>query len=159
MVKVHINNTKHITMEYMYIPPRDSTSTHYKAADTDIQHCIQYTTNIPHSVLTRDVNAHSALCRSLAQLRTNKLPFLKSYLHKVAQNQIHHLYAPFITLTYTTHIISSTLPRYVPHHHPWICGLIPPELLHCWPDKQNCINLFINICFILLLITIKHLIL
>ena len=28
-VKVHINNTKHITIANIYIPPRDSTSTHY----------------------------------------------------------------------------------------------------------------------------------
>ena len=63
MVKVHIN-TKHITIANIYIPPRDSTSTHYKTADTDIQHCIQYITNIPHSVLTRDVNAHSTLWHS-----------------------------------------------------------------------------------------------
>ena len=61
MVKVHINNTKHITIANIYIPPRDTTSTHYKTADTDIQHCIQYITNIPHSVLTGDVNAHSTL--------------------------------------------------------------------------------------------------
>ena len=61
MVKVHINNTKHITIANMYIPPRNSTSTPYKIADTDIQHCIQYITNIPHSALTRDVNAHSTL--------------------------------------------------------------------------------------------------
>ena len=59
MVKVHINNTKHITIANIYIPPRDSTSTHYKTADTDIQHCIHYITNIPYSVLTGDVNAHS----------------------------------------------------------------------------------------------------
>ena len=39
-------------------------STHYKTADTDIQHCIQYITNIPHSVLTGDVNAHSTLWHS-----------------------------------------------------------------------------------------------
>ena len=61
MVKVHINNTKHITIANIYIPPRDTTSTHYKTADTHIQHCIQYITNIPHSVLTGDVNAHSTL--------------------------------------------------------------------------------------------------
>ena len=30
MVKVHINKTKHITIANMCIPPRDSTSTHYK---------------------------------------------------------------------------------------------------------------------------------
>ena len=59
MVKVHINNTKHITIANIYIPPRDTKSTHYKTADTDIQHCIQYITKIPHSVLTGDVNALS----------------------------------------------------------------------------------------------------
>ena len=64
MVKVHINNTKHITIANIYIPPGDTTSTHYKTADTDIQHCIQYITNIPHSVLTGDVNAHSTLWHS-----------------------------------------------------------------------------------------------
>ena len=64
MVKVHINNTKHITLVNIYIPPRDSTSTYYKTADMDIQHCIQYIANIPHSVLTEDVNAHSTLWHS-----------------------------------------------------------------------------------------------
>ena len=64
MVKLHINNTKHITIANIYIPPRDTTSTHYKTADTDIQHCIQYITNIPHSVLTGDVNAHCTLWHS-----------------------------------------------------------------------------------------------
>ena len=48
----------------MYIPPGDSTSTNYNIADTDIPHCIQYITNIPHSILTGDVNAHSTLLHS-----------------------------------------------------------------------------------------------
>ena len=64
MVKVHLNNTKHITIANVYIPPRDNTSTHYKTADKDIQHCIQHITTIPHSVLTGDVNAHSSLWHS-----------------------------------------------------------------------------------------------
>ena len=64
MVKVHITNTKHITIANIYIPPRDNTSMHYKTADMDIKHSIQYNTNIPHSVLTRDVNAHSILWHS-----------------------------------------------------------------------------------------------
>ena len=45
-----------MTSANIYIPPRDNTSTRYKTADTDIQHCIQYITNIPHSVITGDVN-------------------------------------------------------------------------------------------------------
>ena len=64
MDKVHIDNTNHITIANIYKPPRDSTSTHYKTADTDIQHCIQYITNIPHSVLTGYENAHSTLWHS-----------------------------------------------------------------------------------------------
>ena len=64
MVKIHINNTKHITIANIYIPPRDNTSTHYKTADTDIQHCIQHITNLLHSVLTGDVNTHSTLWHS-----------------------------------------------------------------------------------------------
>ena len=64
MVRVHINNTKHITIAHIYIPPWDRTFTHYKTADTDIQHCIQHITNMPHSVLTGDVNAHSTLWHS-----------------------------------------------------------------------------------------------
>ena len=64
MVKVHINNTKHITIANIYIPSRDSTLTHNKTADTDIQHCIQYLTYIPHSVLIGDVNAHFTLWHS-----------------------------------------------------------------------------------------------
>ena len=64
MGKVYINTTKHITIETIYIPLRDSISTHYKTVDTDIQHYIQYITNIPHSVLTGDVNAHSTLWHS-----------------------------------------------------------------------------------------------
>ena len=61
MVKVQLNNTKHITIANVYIPPRDITSTHYKTADKDIQDCIQHITTIPHSVFTGDVNAHSSL--------------------------------------------------------------------------------------------------
>ena len=53
--------------------------------------------------------------RTIAQLRTNKSPFIKSNLHKVAAKHIHHHYAPFVTSTHTTHIISSTAPTYAPH--------------------------------------------
>ena len=64
MIKVHIKNTKHITIENIYIPPRGSTSTHYETVGTDILHCIQQLTKIPHSVLTGDVNAHSTFWHS-----------------------------------------------------------------------------------------------
>ena len=41
---------------------------------------------------------------------------------KLTPNHIHHHYAPSVTLTHATHIISSTAPTYAPHYHPWICG-------------------------------------
>ena len=65
--------------------------------------------------------------RTLAQLRTNKSPFLKSYLHKVDAKHIHHHYAPSVTSTHTTHIMSSTAPTYAPHCRPCICGQTPTE--------------------------------
>ena len=73
MVKVHINNTKQITIANIYIAPRDITSTHYKTVDTDIQHCILHITNIPQSALTGDVNAHSTLCHSYTDGHTGHL--------------------------------------------------------------------------------------
>ena len=57
IVKVHINNTKHITIANIYIPPRDTTFTHYKTGDTDIQHCIQY--RPPHSHYNIHKNKHA----------------------------------------------------------------------------------------------------
>ena len=73
MVKVHLNNTKHITIANVYIPPRDSTSTHYKTANKDIQHCIQHITTIPDSILTGDVNAHSSFWHSYTDAHRGQL--------------------------------------------------------------------------------------
>ena len=56
---------------------------------------------------------------------------------KSTPNNIHHHYAPSVTLTHTTHIISSTAPTYAPHSHPWICGQTLPESRHCWPDGRR----------------------
>ena len=64
--------------------------------------------------------------RTLAHLRTNKSPFLKSYLHKVDAKTHPSPLCPLCN-THTTHIISSTAPTYAPHCHPWICGQTPPE--------------------------------
>ena len=67
-------------------------------------------------------------CRTLAQLRTNESQFLKSYLHKVDANSHPSTLCPLcVTLTYTTHIISSTAPAFAPCLHPWIYGQTPPD--------------------------------
>ena len=46
---------------------------------------------------------------------------------KSTPNHIHHHYTPSVTLTHTTHIISSTAPTYAPQYHPWIYEQSPPE--------------------------------
>ena len=52
MVKVHINNTKHITIANIYIPPPDSSSTHQKNSSHvhTIQHIVhnKLSTLSPH---------------------------------------------------------------------------------------------------------------
>ena len=102
MVNVHINNTKHITIANIYIPPRDSTSTHYKTADTDMQHCIQYVTNIPHSVITGDVNAHSTLWYSYTDDHRGQL------IADVISNSDHMT---------QTHQPECQTPHYIKHNH------------------------------------------
>ena len=61
LIKIHIGNTKHITVANTYLPPRDTTSPHYTTVYTDIAYCIRHVTNIPDSIFTGDVNAHSTL--------------------------------------------------------------------------------------------------
>ena len=65
--------------------------------------------------------------RTLAQLRTNKIPSSNHTYTMPTPKHIHHHYAPSVTSTHTTHIISSTAPTYAPHCRPWICGQTPPE--------------------------------
>ena len=107
MVMVHINNTKHITIVNIYITPRDSTSTHYKTAITDIQHCIQYITNIPHSVLTGDVNAYSYTEDHRGLLIADVISNLDHITHQPEcqtphYNKHHHQISPRCLTHYTT---------------------------------------------------------
>ena len=99
MVKVHINNTKHITITNMYIPPRDSTSTYYKTTETDTQHCIQYTTNIPHSILPGNVNAQSTLWHSYTDDHKGQLIAMLSATPttNTSQSAKHHITTNSIT--------------------------------------------------------------
>ena len=60
---------------------------------------------------------------TLAQLRTNKSPFLKSYLHKVdAKSHPSPLCPHCNTYTHDTHHLFNCT-----HIRTWICGQIPPE--------------------------------
>ena len=66
---------------------------------TDIQHCIQYITNIPHSVLTGDVNAHSTLWHSYTDDHRGQL------IADVISNSDH------ITLNTPTRVPNTTLQQ------------------------------------------------
>ena len=61
LIKIHIGKTKDITVANSYFLPRDTTSPHYNTVNTDIVYSIRHVTNIPDSILTGDVNAHSTL--------------------------------------------------------------------------------------------------
>ena len=103
MTNVHINTIKHITIANIYIAPRDSTSTHYKTVDTDIQHSIQHITNTPHSILMEDMNAHTTLSHSYTDDHRRKL------IAVVISNSDH------LTLnTDTTTVVSYTTPQLSP---------------------------------------------
>ena len=107
MVKVHINNIKHIRIANIYIPLRDSTFMQYKTANTDIQHHIQYITNIPHSVLTGDMNSHSTLWNS----------YTDDHREQLIADVISRL----------THQPECRTPHYNKHHH----QISPRCLTHC----------------------------
>ena len=48
------------------------------------------------STITSKVSLTKSLCRTQTQLRTNKAPFLLSYLHKSMLQTIHHHSVPFV---------------------------------------------------------------
>ena len=93
-------------------------------------------THPPHISSSEEILLRLTCC-IFAQLRTNKSPFLKSYLHKVNTKTHPSPLCPLCNTNIQTHIISSTAPTYTPHCHPWICGQTPPELLHWWPDARR----------------------
>ena len=62
-------------------------------------------------------------------------PFSKHTYTKATPNYIHYYYAPFVTLTPTTHHVS-TSPTYAPHCHAWICGHTLPERILATPHPD-----------------------
>ena len=69
----------------------------------------------------------ASLVAPLPSSGQTNLPSSNHTYTKSTPKHIHHHYAPSVTSTHTTHIISSTAPTYAPHCHPWICGQTPPE--------------------------------
>ena len=74
---------------------------------------------------------------TIAQFRTNKSPFLKSYLHKVDAKSHPSPLSPLCnTHTHDTHHLFNCTHIRTPHCHPWICGQISLKWWSCWPDGE-----------------------
>ena len=64
IIQLHITHTKIYTIANIYIPPRNTTSPDHATCDADITSCIQYITNLPNSIISGDINAHSPIWHS-----------------------------------------------------------------------------------------------
>ena len=60
----------------------------------------------------------ASLVAPLPSSEQTNLPSSNHTYTKSTPKHIHHHYAPSVTSTHTTHIISSTAPTYAPHCHP-----------------------------------------
>ena len=64
IIQLHITHKKIYTIANIYIPPRNTTSPDHATCDADITSCIQYITNLPNSIISGDINAHSPIWHS-----------------------------------------------------------------------------------------------
>ena len=111
------NNNNIITIQETKLTRKAKTPKHYKTADTDIQHCIQYITNIPHSVLTGDVNAHSTLWHSYTYDHRGQL------IADVISNSDHiTLNTNTPTRVPNTTLQQASSPRFLTHFTTGHCG-------------------------------------
>ena len=78
----------------------------------------------PHRSSPEEILPRLTHC-SIAQLRKNKLPNLKSYLHKVDVKSYSSPVCSFCNIH--THIMSSTASTYTPRCHSYMYGHTPPD--------------------------------
>ena len=64
IIQLHITHKKIYTIANIYTPPRNTTSPDHATCDADITSCIQYITNLPNSIISGDINAHSPIWHS-----------------------------------------------------------------------------------------------
>ena len=75
-------------------------------------------THFHHTLAALKKYFPSSLVAGLLNSGQINQPSSKYTYTKSKSKHIHHHYAPSVTLTHTTHIISSTAPTYAPHCHP-----------------------------------------
>ena len=80
----------------------------------------------PPHISSSDEILPASLVAAVPNLEQINHPSTNHIFTKSMTNHTHHHYAASVTLTHTTHIISSTAPTYAPHCHLWIGGQTPP---------------------------------
>ena len=147
MVKVHINTTKPITISNIYIPPRDSTSTHYKQLTrtyntTCITSQTYHTQSSPkmlkHTRLSgtrtlvtiKDSRCHQQLILYYTKHRhTNQTPHYNKHLHQISPLALCSFQIlQNIKVIWTLKIKHTSLPMKT---HPKVLGLtLDPNLTY-----------------------------
>ena len=87
----------------------------------------EYCAHLHHTLAALKRYFPASLVAPLPSSEQTNLPSSNHTYTKSTPKHIHHHYAPSVTSTHTTHIISSTAPTYAPHCRPWICGQTPTE--------------------------------
>ena len=116
-------------------PPPPTTTTDIK---TNMHHI--HTSSVSKYLATRGNNyilrtppPHISSSEEILPRLTRRTMPNSEHVHHPSSNHIYtklrpnHHYAISVTLTHTTHIISSTAPTYAPHCHPCICGQTQSE--------------------------------
>ena len=96
----------HTSIVSRHLPTRDNN----KILRSPPVHISGYEEMLPASLVAPLPNSELIIHPSSNHTYTKSMP-----------NHIHHHYAPSVTLTYTTHIISLNAPTYAPYCHPGYC--------------------------------------
>ena len=96
IIQLHITHKKIYTIANIYIPPRNTTSPDHATCDADITSCIQYITNLPNSIISGDINAHSPIWHShTTDHRGDLIADLLGNSDHITQNTNTHTRLPF----------------------------------------------------------------
>ena len=96
----------------------------------------KYCAHLHHTLVALKRYFLASLIAPLLSSEQNNDPSSNYTYTKSTPHHIHHHYAPFVTLTYTTRIISSTAPTYAPQDL-WIDSTGVTALLVRWTDNQS----------------------
>ena len=109
---------------------------HTSIVSRHLEAIIKYCAHLHHTLAALKTDFPASLIAPLPNSEQTNLSSSNHTYTKSTPNHIHHHYAPFATLTHTTHTISSTAPTYAPHCHPWSDELVARwrDMLARWRD-------------------------